>query len=69
MSNEKSYGDLFDSSKNKNLNEELEAIFSQGKGVLLLQKNMPDNLLLMMIKNAVQLSKGKPFLIIQSKVD
>ena len=60
------YGHLFNSEPGnaaKILNEK----FSTGKGRIILQPNMSDELLLLSIKDAVRMSKGKPFLVVPSE--
>lgn len=46
------------------LNDVLEPIFKEGKGVLTITSNMPDAAILLSIKDAVRMADGKPFTVL-----
>ena len=59
MSEAKTYGHLFKVDNDAVLSEK----FASGQGVVELQPEMTDEMLLSVIKYAVSLSNGKPFLV------
>lgn len=59
MSEAKTYGHLFEVDADAVLREK----FASGQGIIELQAEMTDEMLLSVIKYAVSLSNGKPFLV------
>jgi len=59
------YGKIYNSGIGElDLSDVINERFSKGEGVLMLDTNMPDNLLLLAVKNALKASQGKSFLVV-----
>lgn len=59
-----SYAHLFSPEAQIVRDEALQAKFAKGEGVIQLQPNMPDIVLLSAVKYAIEKSAGKPFLVV-----
>ena len=64
MSEPKTYAHLFEI----DIDDVLREKFASGQGVIQLQPDMTDDMLLAIIKHGVSLSAGKPFLVIPTSV-
>lgn len=62
-----SYGHLFTPEAQEKRNAELREKFASGKGVLQLKADMPDIVLLSVVKFAIEASGGKPFLVVPAE--
>lgn len=58
-----SYAHMFTAEAQVAMNVELQEKFASGEGVIALQPDMPDVVLLSVIKFAIEASNGKPFLV------
>ncbi len=59
-----SYAHLFTAEAQAERDEELREKFASGQGVVELQPNMPDIVLLSVMQFAIGASNGKPFLVV-----
>lgn len=61
------YGKIFNSGVGElDLSDVIDEKFSKGEGVLMLDANMPDDFLLLAVKNALKASQGKSFMVVSA---